>query len=147
MPSSNPDSQRYRLVARQRLYEAEILCDARVRDGRIMNGGVYLAGFAVECILKALILANSTANQRGRLRERMVREFRHDLDALRREASRRGLHMPRDVLAHFRRINTWDNNSRYEPGFHPVADALLLIGSARETIEWAERMGGKGSDE
>ncbi len=49
------EARRYYRAAKQRYEDAQMLLEA----GRT-TGAVYLAGYAVECILKALLLANVT---------------------------------------------------------------------------------------
>jgi HEPN domain-containing protein len=124
----------YYLVARQRFEEAEILL-----KNRRPNGCIYLAGFAVECILKSLILANTTKRQREKVMLAVKAEYGHDLDALRKEAGRRGIHMTREVMEEFRRSNTWNNNLRYSPGIQSTEDAQTLLSAADEVIMWAIR--------
>ncbi len=136
--SSNSAARMYGLVAKQRFEEAEILL-----KNHKPNGGIYLAGFAVECILKSLILANTTVLQRLGVLQELKTKYWHDLDALRKKAARHGLHMPPDVLHEFRRINTWDNNYRYNPGTRSIKDATLLLKSAETIITWAKRTMGE----
>ena len=135
---ANPDSRVYHFAAVHRFEDAQILL-----KNRRPNGSIYLAGFAIECILKALILANSTPRQRAKLRDRLKKEFGHDLEALRKEAGRRGIHMPRNVMDAFRRLNTWDNNNRYDPRLQSAEDAQTLFEAAETVISWAKRVGGK----
>jgi HEPN domain-containing protein len=135
---SNPDARAYYLPAMHRLEDAEVLLKARR-----VNGSIYLAGFAVECILKAPILANSTPKERPKLLERLKKEYGHDLEALKKEAGRPGMHMPREVVEEFRRVNTWDNNNRYDPRLQSTEDAEVLLAAAAAVIRWVERIGGK----
>jgi hypothetical protein len=132
---ANPDSRNYRLVAKQRFEDAEILLDNQPPRA---NGSIYFAGVAVECILKALILANSTPKERPKLLDKLKKVYGHDLEALRKEAGRRGKHMHREVVEDFRRLNTWNNNIRYMPGILPVKDARVVWQAAQTVIRWAE---------
>lgn len=139
--NTNPESRRYRLAARQRFEDAEILL-----GNRRTNGSSYLAGFAVECILKTLILANSTPNERPKLCGRLRTEYGHDLEALRKAAGRRGMHMPQDVMEEFRRLNTWHNNNRYDPRLQSTEDAEVVLAASGALVEWAARVGGKADE-
>ncbi|HEX4614173.1 MAG TPA: HEPN domain-containing protein [Urbifossiella sp.] len=85
---SNPDARVYYVPARRRLEDAKILLDNHRRDG-----ARSMAGFAVECLLKALVLANSTPRQRPKPMIRLTAEIGHDLDALRKEVADRGLNL------------------------------------------------------
>jgi HEPN domain-containing protein len=132
--SSNPEARLYSLVAQQRYEEAEILF-----NNRRTNGCIYLAGFAVECILKSLILANTTDRQRPKVVIALKVKYGHALDALRKEAARRGIHKQRSVLEEFRRLNTWNNNLRYSPGIQSMEDAQTLLNAVASVIQWASR--------
>ena len=120
--------------------DAEILL-----KNRRTNGSIYLAGFAVECILKALIMSNSTRREREKLGVALKQDFGHDLEALRKEAGRRGIHMNREVMVEFRRLAAWDNNMRYSAGVQTTEDAKALLGAAEVVIEWAKRTA-RGTD-
>jgi HEPN domain-containing protein len=136
--TSNPDARAYYLVARQRLEEAEILL-----NNKRANGSIYLAGFAVECALKSLIMANTTGRERDQVRDRLKVHFGHDLESLRIEAGRRGVHMPQELHKQFRLLNTWDNNTRYSPKIQFVKDALPILRAATAVVGWVESVGGK----
>jgi HEPN domain-containing protein len=71
----NPDTRAYYVPARRRLEDARVLLKCYRYDG-----ARYLAGFAVECVLKALILVNSTPKERPTLVARLKGEIGHDLD-------------------------------------------------------------------
>lgn len=135
---SNPDARVYYIPARRRLEDARILLDNNRRDG-----ARYLAGFAVECLLKALILAQSTPRQRPTLVTRLKGEFGHDLDALRKEIARRGLHPGDAELQAFRRLATWDNNDRYDPQLQSQEVAEATCTAAELLFGWADRVGGR----
>jgi HEPN domain-containing protein len=134
---SNPDARVYYVPARRRLEDAKILLDNNRRDG-----AGYMAGFAVECLLKALILSNSTPRERPRLLARLKGEFGHDLDTLRTEAARRGIHLGRPGQDAFRRIATWDNNDRYEARIQSREVAEAAYAAAEYLFDWADRVGG-----
>jgi hypothetical protein len=68
----------YYRAAKQRFLEAELLLKARMK-----TGAVYLAGYTVECFLKALILEGVAPA----LRKKLLADFRgrraHDIEWLR----------------------------------------------------------------
>ena len=136
--SSNPEARAYHLAANHRYEDAVILL-----DNRRTNGSIYLAGFAVECALKALIMANSTPKERSKLLEKLKKEHGHNLDALRKELARRGMHMPEEVIDAYRRLNTWHSNARYDPLLQSTRDAQDMLNSAT-LVRWVERIGGSG---
>src|SRR5437588_10457959 len=99
-------------AAKQRSVDAEMLLEA----GRT-TGAVYLAGYTVECYLKALVLAGVAAA----LRRQILGTFRgsraHDVEWLRDLVHQ---HMaggvPRDVTRHLARGAAWRNGVRDENG-------------------------------
>lgn len=135
---ANPDARAYSVPARQRLDDARVL----VENGRT-NGSIFLAGFAVECLLKALILVNSTPRERPRLLERLKAEFGHNLDALRREAARRGVHLGPAERAAFVPLNSWNNNIRYEARVQSLQAGRAVLAAAEVLFQWAEGRRGK----
>lgn len=98
---ANPDARSYLVPAPQRLEDARVLLDA----GRT-NGCIFLAGFAIECLLKAVILANSTPQERPQLLVRLKEEFGHNLRTLAREVARRGVPLGRTEDEAVRRVGT-----------------------------------------
>jgi hypothetical protein len=131
-------SQNVRLfqrVAQQRFEDAWLLYTKLDKDLSV----VYLAGYGVECILKALLLS---AVPRAREREILSR-FRgtagHDLDRLRqwyREEG--GAAVPRDLVRDFDRVNFWSVDLQYRPGRMKRRDVQAFFASARSIMDWAE---------
>ncbi len=135
--SNNPDARAYYLPARRRLEDAKVLLEHHRHDG-----AMYLAGFAVECLFKAVILANSTPGQRTRLAARLKSEIGHDLDGLRKELARRSLHLGEHEREAFVQVNTWDNNQRYDSRVQSRVDAEAVFAAAETLFAWADRVGG-----
>src|SRR5436190_6798329 len=106
-------------VAEQRIEDVEWL----FTSGRY-NACVYLAGYAVECSLKALLLNTTPVPQRGST----VRSFRgvraHDFEMLRRHYLRAGgANLPREVVHAFDEVNDWTTHLRYNPKQIPIKEA------------------------
>src|SRR4051812_13723475 len=84
----------------------------------------YLGGYAVECMLKALLLTKTPASQRPPAGEETVRwlkrEYGHSLEALRDGIRARIGNIPRPLLGEFVYLRSWDPELRYEPG--PVGE-------------------------
>src|SRR3954454_11974277 len=104
---ATPSSLHARLFYRcafQRIDEAEILRQANV----VTAGPVYLAGYAVECILKALLLSSIP----NALQVEMLRSFRgqraHDYEWLRQKyVEHGGSHFPPGINRSFALLNDW----------------------------------------
>ena len=111
-------------LARIRIDEARVLLRARKYDG-----AYYLAGYAVECALKACI-ARSTKRFDFPDKKTVVDSHTHDLKQLLRVAKLDGL-LAQEVQAHpeFRSnwatVANWSEQARYQLG-HSEADAEAL---------------------
>lgn len=133
----NPDARRFAIVAEHRYEDAEIL----LNHGRT-NAAIYLAGYAVECMMKAVAISNVAGKQaRAEAARELKEKFGHNLDALRKRLSDYGYHMPPNVLDAFRRVNTWDTSQRYDPKRVPMEDAVVLLGSVQILMVWMDKIG------
>lgn len=103
------------------------------------TGAVYLAGYAIECILKALVLDAATDVKRAEVLSTFRGNLAHDYEWLRtRYLSSGGAAFPREVTRGFALVADWSTELRYVPrGISPKdADAFL---KATETIlDWAK---------
>jgi len=107
-------------LSRVRLKEARLLLQAR-----LFSGAYYLAGYSVECALKACIAKNS---QRFDFpdKQRAQDSFTHDLTKLHRvalleeEFKSAGIADPA-LRKHWLTVCTWSEASRYR--VHPQSDA------------------------
>lgn len=103
---------------------------------------MYLAGYAVECMLKALIFSSIPESRHGELLDVWRRERRgHDLEGLREEYLRSGgARFPREFVRQFSLVaGLWDVNLRYEPRRVPVKELFTFIDAARDIVELVER--------
>jgi len=133
MPKSKNARQYYR-AAWQRFEDADFL----MHGGRT-TAAVYLAGYGVECILKALILAAVPSSRE----EGILQDFRgsraHDFESLRKLLSdRSGAALTRYVVRHFAHVNTWSTEMRYSPGTVRHREAKAFLDSARAILTWAD---------
>lgn len=133
-PSSDPII-RTRLRASEELLESsEVLLE---RHGRI---AIYLAGLAVECALKALVLSEVAAGRRKQLDE--GEEFRgrqgHSYDDLRRIPRResRGRDIPPEWARDLRLIDAvWEVDMRYEPKLVRKSEAIPICAAASRLVQ------------
>ena len=135
MPLPRPaEARRYYRAAKQRSDEANLLLEA----GRT-TGAVYLAGYTVECFLKALILASVSAKRRTEI----LAEFRgsraHNLEWLgavyRHET---GAVVPRTVTRHLARVASWSTDLRYTTVILRRRDAEEFMESVTAVADWAD---------
>ena len=132
--ASGPSIRLFYRVAHSRFDDAEFLLAA----GRT-TGAVYLSGYGVECILKALLLSAVPAGERLDV----VASFRgvraHDYDWL-KEQYRRYWHVgfPAELAPDFARVNTWSTDLRYQVRSLKQREAQDFMASAARIIRWAE---------
>ena len=122
----------------QRLDEARLILDRLT----LYAAAQYLGGYAVECMLKALVISRATAGERSRSSQDTIAwikdEFGHDLNKLRKEASRRGAQLPPSEAKEFLFLSTWDPQSRYDPTPGNARDAERFLADAEKIVKWAD---------
>jgi HEPN domain-containing protein len=133
------DRKDLRSLSRVRLSEARALMKAGLPDG-----AYYLAGYSVECALKACI-AKETQRYEFPDRKRVNSSHTHDLEdlvrvaelqsALRTEAQRDPM-----LLKYWDVVQSWSEQSRY--GRHSAESAQALIEAAGDrkhgVIKWVK---------
>jgi HEPN domain-containing protein len=132
-----PEARLYYRAGKQRFDDALLL----LQQGRT-TGAVYLAGYTVECLLKALVLASVAPG----LRRQLAGEFRgsraHSIEwlgALYRRHVRTTI--PRDITRQLSRVASWSTDMRYLTGLVKRREADEFLDSVREVAAWAdERM-------
>ena len=130
----NPAARKYFRAPGQRCEDAEFLLQA----GRML-GAVYLAGYCVECLLKALILCQVPAGKREQVREQFRGGKAHDFVWLRdMYRVHKGPNLPPDVVEAFSEVAIWDTDLRYEPGTVADDDAIAFLRAAEVIRVWAD---------
>lgn len=120
--------------AKQRFEDARFLLEAERT-----TGAVYLAGYCVECMLKALLLSIVPAGGRAG----MLASFRgakaHDFDWLKaRYFEHGGPPFPSAVAKDFSLVDTWTTDLRYKPGTTKRGDAEAFLRAAEAIMAWAD---------
>lgn len=133
IPSSS-DARLFYRCAFQRYEEAEVLFLADYG-----NGAVYLAGYGIECILKALVLASVRETDRPDT----IKSFRgakaHEYEWLRSMyLTNGGARFPREVTRQFTLVNDWSTDLRYTPRAVRADDAQAFLAAAAAIIRWAD---------
>jgi hypothetical protein len=126
-----PEAQRFYRVAQQRLLDAEFLF-----SGGRNTAAVYLAGYAVECILKALLLSRLAPGAR----RDAIKSFRgskaHDFEWLKTKYIKSGgSHFPKDLTKALLLINTWNTDLRYQAVMVPPGEAEAFLISAKTVLD------------
>jgi HEPN domain-containing protein len=130
MPSSSRDFQR---AARQRLNTAEFLLEQRYN-----LDAMYLAGYTVECTLKALILEITPVDRHAQMLQRITAgATMHDPEALGGILKDLGRPIPLELVKRFRRSG-WSTALRYETGRTDTAETRGFLKTAKATYDWVE---------
>lgn len=130
MPLSSRDFQR---AARQRLETALLL----YRNHHNLDA-MYLAGYTVECSLKALILGLTPGPDRAAMFDRISRgnamHYPENLSAILRTLDKA---IPLELVKKYRRF-AWSTDLRYESGRTPTGETGGFLRTAQQTYEWVE---------
>jgi len=134
LPAAQEARPFYR-AGKQRFEDAKLLLDKAERT----TGAIYLAGYGVECLLKALVLSVVPAGDR----QDMVASFRgaraHNFDWLKAQYVRNGgAPFPSEISKAFALVNTWDTEWRYRSGTASPREAEDFLRAAERIIIWAD---------
>lgn len=128
-------------AARQRMTEAEELFNAR-HDYKYKYNlvSMYLAGYAVECALKALLLKVTPLGQHKKLaKEYFCGSKGHDFGELKALLQRQGQRMPAQVTTEFFRFSAWSTDMRYEVGYKDRRETTQFLEAAKNVLAWVKR--------
>lgn len=121
-------------AAKQRLEDADLLLELDRT-----TGAVYLAGYAVECMLKALALNQCPPSRRKDLSESFRGAKAHDFEWLKdRYFEVGGPRFPSGISHAFSFASTWGVNFRYRSGAIKLSEAKRFLEAARTITQWAE---------
>ena len=129
-----PTPKLFYRVAYQRLEEAEVLYKAGY-----YNGAVYLAGYAVECMLKTIIL-NSTRKSDHKTVEAEFRGQRaHQFEWLRKRYYQTNApQFPKETNDSLVFVSTWETSLRYKPGVGNRDDSKRFMAEVTKILKWAD---------
>lgn len=114
-----------------RLDSAELL-----RKNGMNADSIYLAGYAVECALKALLLSTYPFPKRRGVTFQGAGW--HNYARLREELHRRRIDLPSNIMREFRRVHTWSNELRYETSRRTAEEAETFCKSAMAILVWVK---------
>jgi hypothetical protein len=131
MPLTAREFQR---AAYQRLEVADFLIEnVFTKDGK------YLAGYGIECALKALILHHTPQSDQltvfVKISSSASMHYPETLGQMLRDRCK--IRIPLDLVKKFRRFQ-WSTSLRYETGRTPIGEARGLWKTAKATLNWVE---------
>jgi HEPN domain-containing protein len=132
--SEPPESARdFQRAALQRLTTAEFL----LNNGYNLDA-VYLAGYTIECSLKALILAVTPLPARSTKLKSITSGSRmHNAEVLKAELKQLNKPVPPKLAAKFRRFY-WSTGLRYQTGRIPTAETKGFLKLAKSVYDWVQ---------
>ncbi len=124
-------------------YQASIqrFDDARflLEEGQRTTAAVYLAGYSVECILKAFILTVTTGNRRAEMLASFRGQRAHSFDWLKEQyQNNMRTDFPRDIARCFRTVSTWTTDMRYRSGRLDLDESVAFLQASETIIRWAD---------
>ena len=126
------DARRYYRVAYQRIGDGVALLEiSRPR------ASIYLTGYAVECILKALLVNCTPAGERKALLGTFRGAIAHNIDWLRGRLVQRIGRIPVSENRHLSLLSSWSTDLRYEPGPGDEDDARNFLTATDSILTWA----------
>ena len=133
LPRSVEARQYYR-CALQRFEDAEVLLRAAHT-----TGAVYLAGYAIECMLKALILDSLAPATRAAMLGKFRGARAHDYEWLRGQyVLNRGARPPGGIAVDFTLVDGWSTDLRYVTRSLRSAEAEEFLQAAKRILDWAD---------
>ncbi len=123
---------RFRRVAFQRREAAEVL----LKNG-FTTDAVYLAGYTVECILKALALSQLPLRDHTKIVESFRGRAAHDYEWIRKTYLTR-VTIPKAVIKSLASVRTWTPDIRYETRRIDRRIADGFFANVRIMVEWCE---------
>lgn len=104
------------------------------------TGAVYLAGYSVECMLKALILSSLSPGRRNKMLDSFRGRKGHEYGWLMKQYhDGGGPPLPATVASHLALVATWSTDLRYQPGSVPPREARAFVGAVRGILIWADQ--------
>lgn len=129
-----PEARQYYQAARQRLDDAQFLM-----GGQRTTGAIYLAGYCVECMLKALLLSMTAGAKRRAALEAFRGSKAHDYDWLKAKYFKSGGQpFPPNIARSFSFVNTWTVQIRYRAGSSKRVDAEAFLKNVDSIMSWAD---------
>lgn len=126
-------ARRFFRCASQRRDDAELLFES----GR-NTGAVYLAGYGVECMLKALILATTPSARQAEVLALFRGAKAHDYNRLKVwYLERGGPNPPASLNPSFAIVGDWSTDLRYRPASLKKEDAGEFLDAVDEIMAWA----------
>ena len=121
-------------AATQRRDEARFL----LAKSTFTTASIYLAGYAVECALKALLLRSESPSQNKTSVVTFRGQAAHNYDWLKHELAKRSVGIPSDIVRLIAKVNWWGTEMRYQTRQVERRVAEEFLKSVDAIIEWVQ---------
>ncbi len=129
----HPSQRSFRLAAGQRLQAAEFLL-----HGKLNLDAMYLAGYAIECALKSLILARTDPDDLPAMADRISRGRKmHDFETRNIILGQSNSSVPLVLLKKLRR-GDWSTDIRHETGLRDYGESRAFLKTAALVLHWVD---------
>jgi HEPN domain-containing protein len=125
--------RRFLRASEKRLEEARFLF-----DGGYFTAAVYLAGYAVECSLKALILFSEPASRQLATLKTFRGSKAHEFASLLHALKLRKNEPSDEITEAVNEVNWWSTEIRYDPAEMKNPMAAEFISIARQIVDWVK---------
>ena len=133
LPSST-EARSYYQAAHQRLLDGRFLL-----EGSRTTAAVYLTGYGVECMLKALILSAVPARRRTNILASFRGSRAHEFEwLLQQYFGLGGARFPPQIARYFTLVDSWTTDVRYKPGTINRREADVFLDAAEKILTWAD---------
>jgi HEPN domain len=138
MPKKKPPfecTRQFFRAAVQRHEEARILFD----NSAYHLAAVYLGGYAVECALKAVLLAHTPPKDHRETKATFRGAVAHNFDWLRSQLRKRKVNVPVDVSRQIGNVDWWSTDLRYRTGHLDREVAEDFLEAVAIVLAWVGR--------
>ena len=133
MATTDPNIRLFLRVAEVRLADARFLLRAGPPRA---SAATYLAGYAVECALKVMVLDATPIGRRPEVMSSFRGRSGHDLAALRYRLVQSGVRLPPQADRHLTYLRgIWAVELRYDPSIGNAAEAMQFVRLASNFVE------------
>ncbi len=121
-------------VAIHRYDDADCLMNAKR-----YNAAIYLGGYAVECMLKSLLVTRTPASKTEDIQDFFRGNLGHNLEQILKAIRDRGENFPKTIARQLQSINKiWSVNIRYQHTELKLKPAFSFMNAVLEIITWVK---------
>ena len=133
MPA-DPDARLFWRVAHQRYADARQIHERLDR----YTAATYLGGYAVECIMKTLIISRTPPAERSAVVAGFRGSIAHNFDHLRDRLRQRNVIFPTTLIEPLALARAWSTNLRYDPRQGNKEESAAFLRATLRILNWCD---------